>query len=84
MVIFDTTKGFSNRQFAAKLVYHDGLDSNARLGLHDTITHAIDESGMNGITLLETLHLLLTRLRTEGIGTPEINQAWWDANISFG
>jgi hypothetical protein len=45
MVIFDTTGDFSNRQVAAKLVYNDLLDSNAHLGLHDTIIHTIDESG---------------------------------------
>lgn len=81
MVIWDTTGGFSNRQLAAKLVYNDLLDSNARLGLHDTIIHTVDESGMNGVTLLETLETLLMGLRREGIGTFEIDEAWWNSNI---
>lgn len=81
MLIYDTTSGFSNRQLAAKLVYNDWLDSNARLGLHDTIIHTIDESGMNGITLLETLQALLVGLHEEGVGIPEIDQAWWNSNI---
>lgn len=77
MVIFDTTGGFSNRQVAAKLVYNDLLDSNARLGLHDAIIHTIDESGMNGIPLLETLNTLFEGLQREGIGTAVIEETWW-------
>jgi hypothetical protein len=76
MVIWDTSEGFSNRQLAAKIVYNDLLDSNARLELHDTIIHAIDESGMNGITLLETLETVLLGLHREGIGTPTFLDAW--------
>jgi len=81
LVIFDTTKGFSNRQLAAKLVYNDLLDSNARLGLHDAIIHSIDESGMNGITLLNALQTLLVGLHEEGIGTPEIDEGWWNSKL---
>lgn len=81
MVIFDTTRGFSNRQLAAKLIYNDLLDSNARLDLHDTIIHTIDESGMNGINLLKTLQALLVGLHEEGIGIPEIDEAWWNSKI---
>ena len=79
MVIFDTTGGFSNRQVAAKLVYNDLLDSNARLGLHDTIIHTIDESGMNGISFLETLSTLFEGLQREGIGTAVIDETWWNS-----
>jgi hypothetical protein len=80
MVIWDTTSGFSNRQVAAKLVYNDLLDSDARLGLHDTIIHAIDESGMNGVALSQTLATLFERLHREGIATPTILEAWWNSN----
>ena len=76
MVIFDTTEGFSNRRVVAKLVYNDLLDSNARLGLHDAIIHTIDESGMNGINLLETLTRLFEGLQKEGIGTAVIDETW--------
>jgi hypothetical protein len=79
MVIFDTTDGFSNRRVAAKLVYNEVLDSNARLGLHDPIIHTIDESGMNGIPLLETLTTLFEGLRREGIGTAVIDETWWNS-----
>ena len=81
MVIWDTSGGFSNRQLAAKMVYNDLLDSNARLGLHDTIIHAIDESGMNGIALLATLETILIGLHKEGIGTPTFLEAWWNSNV---
>ena len=70
IVIFDTTDGFSNRQVAAKFIYNKLLDSDARLGMHDAIIHAIDESGMNRISLIKTLSTLLVRLHEEGIGTP--------------
>jgi len=83
MVIFDTTGGFSNRKVAAKLVYNDLLDSNARLGLHDAIIHTIDESGMNGVTLIETLGTLFEGLQREGIGTPIIDEAWWNSKIGL-
>lgn len=76
-VIFDTTNGFPNRQIAAKLVYNDLMDSNARLSLHDVIIHAIDESGMNGVSLIETLSTLFHGLYKEGIGTPEFDATWW-------
>jgi hypothetical protein len=79
MVIFDTTGGFSNRQVAAKLVYNDRLDSKARLGLHDAIIHAIDESGMNGVSLLETLKKVFEGLHKEGIGRAVIDESWWDS-----
>ena len=79
MVIWDTSKGFSNRQLAAKMVYNDLLDSNARLELHDTIIHAIDESGMNGIGLFETLETILMGLHREGMGTPTFLEEWWNS-----
>jgi hypothetical protein len=79
MLIVDTTGGFSNRQVAAKLVYNELLDSTARLGLHDTIIHAIDESGMNGVALRETLETILMGLHREGIGTPTFLEAWWNS-----
>ena len=81
MVIFDTTGGFSNRRVAAKLTYNDLLDSNARLGLHDAIIHTIDESGMNGITLIETLERLFEGIHREGIGTAIFEDSWWDSKI---
>ena len=80
MVIWDTTSGFSSRQIAAKLDYKELLDSNARLGLHDTIIHVIDESGMKGVTLSETIATLFERLHREGIATPTILEAWWNSN----
>ena len=80
MVIFDTTEGFSNRKVAAKLVYNDLLDSTARLGLHNAIIHIIDESGMKGIPLLETLNTLFEGLQREGIGTAVIDETWWTSN----
>ena len=49
------------------------MDSNARLSLHDVIIHAIDESGMNGVSLIETLSTLFHGLYKEGIGTPEFD-----------
>lgn len=81
MVIWDTSGGFSNRRLAAKMVYNDRLDSNARLELHDTIIHAIDESGMNGIALLETLETILLGLHREGIGTPTFLEEWWNSKV---
>jgi hypothetical protein len=81
MVIFDTTGGITNRQVAAKVIYNDLLDSNARLGLHDAIIHTIDESGMNGVTLIETLVTLFEGLQKEGIGTPEIDEAWFNSKV---
>lgn len=79
MVIFDTTKEFSNRCVAAKLIYNDLLDPNARIGLHDAIIHTIDESGMNGNSLLETLTKLFEGLHKEGIGTAVIDETWWSS-----
>ena len=77
MVIFDTTEGFSNRQVAAKFIFNELLDSNARLGMHDAIIHAIDESGMSGISLVKTLSTLLVRVHEESMGTPEFDATWW-------
>jgi hypothetical protein len=79
MVIFDTTDGFSNRRLVAKIVYNNLLDSNARLGQHDAIIHTIDESGMNGITLLETLSKLFEGLQKEGVGTAVVDEMWWNS-----
>jgi hypothetical protein len=76
LVILDETGGLSDRQIAAKLVYNDALDSNARLELHDSIIHVIDASGMSGVSLLKTIVTLFEGLRKQGIGTPEINEAW--------
>ncbi len=77
MVIWDTTSGFENRQLAAKLDYNRALDSKARLGLHDTIVHALDESGMAGIGLAQTLATLCEHLHKEGIASPSIAKDWW-------
>jgi len=68
MVIFDTSAGWENRRLTAKLVYNNILDKNARLGLHDAIIHVIDESGMNGLSLRQTLEELFEGLRKEGVG----------------
>jgi hypothetical protein len=82
MVIWDTSEGFSNRQLAAKIDYNNLLNSNARLELHDTIIHAIDESGMSGITLFETLETILMGLHREGIGTPTFLEAWLNSKVA--
>jgi hypothetical protein len=74
MVIFDTTNGWENRRFVAKFLYNDILDKNARLRLHDAIIHAIDESGMNSVSLRQTPDGLFERLRKEGIGVGVIDQ----------
>ena len=74
MAIFDTTNGWENRRIVAKLVYNDILDKNARLGLHDAIIHAIDESGMNGVSLGQTLNGLFEGLTKEGIGVGVIDE----------
>jgi len=79
VIIFDITGGFSNRQVVAKLIYNELLDSDARLGLHDAIIHTIDESGMNGIPLLEALNTLFEGLQREGIGTAVIDETWWNS-----
>ncbi len=79
MIIFDTSEGFSSRQLAAKLVYNDLLDSNKRLGLHDAIIHTIDESGINGNSLVETLQNLFEGLEREGIGRGVISETWWNS-----
>jgi len=76
MVIFDTSDGFSNRQLAAKFIYNELMDSNARLGMHDVIIHTIDESGMNGISLIEALSKLFLGLHEKNIGTPEFLADW--------
>jgi hypothetical protein len=79
MVIFDITEGFPNRKVVAKLVYNDLLDSNARLGLHDVIIHTIDESGMSGISLSETLVTLFEGLHKEGMGNTTLDEVWWNS-----
>jgi hypothetical protein len=50
------------------LPYHDALDSNARLGLHDAITHSLDEAGMAGASLKDALRSLFDGLKAEGVG----------------
>ena len=79
MIIWDTTNGIEGRQVAAKLEYNKALDADARLGLHDAIIHAIDESGMAGIGLAQTLATLCERLHKEGVASPSIAEAWWNS-----
>jgi hypothetical protein len=74
MVILDTTQGWENRRAVAKLLYNNVLDKNARLGLHDSIIHVMDEAGMNGISLRQTLEELFEGLRKEGIGLGHIDE----------
>jgi hypothetical protein len=64
----DFSAGMQQRQVVATLQYNDILDNNARLGFHDLITHALDESGMNGQTLREALCSLFQGLQKEGVG----------------
>ena len=68
VAFLDFTAGWNNRRLVAKLQYNDILDKNARLGLHDPITHCIDESGMNGQSLVPALSSLFQKLEKEGIG----------------
>lgn len=67
---------WDNRRFVAKLVYNEVLDKNARLGLHDALIRSIDESGMNGTPLRQTLELLFEGLRREGIGIAVLDDAF--------
>jgi hypothetical protein len=64
----DFTDGMENRRHVGKLLYNDALDSNARLGLHDAITHSLDEAGMAGVSLTDALHSLFDGLKAEGVG----------------
>ena len=64
----DFTTGMESRRHVAKLLYNDVLDSDARLGLHDAITHTLDEAGMAGAPLTDALRSLFDGLKAEGMG----------------
>jgi hypothetical protein len=68
MVFFDLKDGMSCRRLIAKLLFNDLLDSSQRIELHDVITHVIDEGGMSGKSLRDTLKELFDGLEQEGIG----------------
>jgi len=61
----DFTSGMESRRHVAKLLYNNVLDSDARLGLHDAITHTLDEAGM---PLADALRSLFDGLKAEGMG----------------
>ena len=64
----DFSAGMQHRRIVAILKYNDILDKNDRLGLHDPITHSLDESGMKGQALLDSLTSLFQGLQKEGVG----------------
>jgi hypothetical protein len=75
VVFFDINAGMDNRRPVAKLIYNNVLSKEQRLQFHDIIVGVIDESGMNGLSLLETLVTLFEGLQREGIGNGVIDEA---------
>ncbi|OGW37446.1 MAG: hypothetical protein A2Y97_00040 [Nitrospirae bacterium RBG_13_39_12] len=69
VVFLDINMGMANRRPVAKLHYNDILTKEQRLQFHDIIVSVIDESGMNGLSLYDTLRDLFQGLRKEGIGS---------------
>jgi hypothetical protein len=68
MMFSEFSGGMSSRRHVAKLIFNDTLSSNQRLGLHDVIAGVIDEAGMSGKSLRNTLKELFQGLEREGIG----------------
>ena len=63
----DISAGIKNRHHVAKLLFNDFLSSAQRIELHDVFAHFIDESGMTGKSLRDTLSELFDGLRREGV-----------------
>jgi len=57
----------SSRRHVAKLLFNDIISSAQRIELHDIIVHVIDEAGMSGKSLRDTLTELFEGLRKEGV-----------------
>lgn len=68
VVFFDISAGMDNRRSVAKLIYNNILSKEQRLQLHDIMVGVIDESGMNGVSLYDTLNNLFQGFQKEGIG----------------
>ncbi|MGB8990429.1 MAG: hypothetical protein WCD80_00065 [Desulfobaccales bacterium] len=64
----DLSAGMSSRRHVAKLLFNDLISSAQRIELHDIIVHAIDEAGMSGKSLGDTLTEIFEGLKREGIG----------------
>lgn len=67
IIFFDFSAGMASRRPVAKLLFSDILDSNQRLGFHDVIVGVIDQAGMGGKALRDTLEELFQGLQREGI-----------------
>jgi hypothetical protein len=63
----DFSSGMSQRRLVGQMRYNDALDKKQRLVMHDLVTHALDESGTNGDSLIDALNKLFKRLQEEGV-----------------
>ena len=68
MIFWDINAGMASRRQVAKLFFNGFLSSAQRIELHDVISHVIDEGGMSGKSLGDTLTELFDGLKREGIG----------------
>lgn len=67
IIFSDISGGMSSRQHIAKLLFVDFISSSQRIEFHDIIAHFIDEAGMSGKSLRDTLTNLFDGLRKEGV-----------------
>jgi len=68
IIFSDISEGMSSRHHVAKLLFVDFISSSQRIEFHDIIAHFIDEAGMSGKSLKNTLIELFEGLKREGIG----------------
>jgi hypothetical protein len=68
IIFSDISAGMSSRRHVAKLLFVDFISSSKRIEFHDIITHVIDEAGMSGKSLGDTLTELFEGLKRDGIG----------------
>lgn len=66
--------GIISRRHVARLLFNNHLGSADRLQLHDIITGRVDEAGMGGKSLHETLSELFADLEGRNIGHGEVFQ----------
>lgn len=66
--------GIISRRHVARLLFNNHLGSADRLQLHDIITGMVDEAGMSGKSLHDTLRELFEDLEGRDIGHGEIFQ----------
>jgi len=73
-IMFSVFSKGINFRHVARLLFNDHLDSVERLRLHDIIVGVVDEAGMNGESLSDTLRKLFEDLEQANIGHGQILQ----------